>query len=384
MADISALGIKVTSDGVVKTTDELERFVKASKDAGNATSGIKSSSDAASNAFRKTGITVEQAERHMRKASIQLAEMAKQEKIAAQAADNLAASAKNAGAASAAMGNGFARAGKNISGQFKFTAQEGLNFSRQMADIGVTAAMGMNPLMIALQQGPQLFDVFQTAGTRAGISVGAVMWSAFAPIAPIIAAVTAAAGLFVAGLALVTDEINKNSTVTVTWQDVLLGAFDVVRDALSSQVTAAFQAMGLDIGEVWEAVKRYTKAAINFIISANVAVPRLILATYDKIPAAIGDAFYSAANLAIKALNWLIQKSASAVNGLVDTFNSVFGTDIKRVAVDGLKELANPYAGAMAELGSAGAKSLVGSFTTDYIGNMADALSGAALSLIHT
>lgn len=46
----------------------------------------------------------------------------------------------------------------------KLTASEALNLSRQFADIGVTAAMGMNPLMILIQQGPQIADIMKTSG----------------------------------------------------------------------------------------------------------------------------------------------------------------------------------------------------------------------------
>lgn len=46
----------------------------------------------------------------------------------------------------------------------KLTAAEALNLSRQFADVGVTAAMGMNPFMILLQQGPQIADIMKTSG----------------------------------------------------------------------------------------------------------------------------------------------------------------------------------------------------------------------------
>lgn len=46
----------------------------------------------------------------------------------------------------------------------KLTASEALNLSRQFADVGVTAAMGMNPFMILLQQGPQIADIMKTSG----------------------------------------------------------------------------------------------------------------------------------------------------------------------------------------------------------------------------
>ncbi|WP_198162342.1 phage tail length tape measure family protein, partial [Methylosinus sp. R-45379] len=38
---------------------------------------------------------------------------------------------------------------------------EWLNPSRQFQDVGVSLASGMNPLTIAIQQGSQIFDVFQ-------------------------------------------------------------------------------------------------------------------------------------------------------------------------------------------------------------------------------
>jgi len=56
----------------------------------------------------------------------------------------------------------------------KLQAHEVLNLSRQFADIGVTAAMGMNPLMIAIQQLPQIGDILQTAGAR-GMSTKAIL-----------------------------------------------------------------------------------------------------------------------------------------------------------------------------------------------------------------
>lgn len=61
-----------------------------------------------------------------------------------------------------------------------------LNLARQGADVAVTAAMGMNPAMIAMQQGPQILDAMATSGIRltgtmvglgvaAGVTAGAVL-----------------------------------------------------------------------------------------------------------------------------------------------------------------------------------------------------------------
>lgn len=59
-------------------------------------------------------------------------------------------------------------------GSSKAMTQATLNLTRQFADVGVTAAMGMNPLMILIQQGPQIADAFQMASTQ-GLKMGEVL-----------------------------------------------------------------------------------------------------------------------------------------------------------------------------------------------------------------
>lgn len=59
-------------------------------------------------------------------------------------------------------------------GSTKALTQAGLNLSRQFADVAVTAAMGMNPIMILIQQGPQIADAFAMAKTQ-GLGFSAVV-----------------------------------------------------------------------------------------------------------------------------------------------------------------------------------------------------------------
>lgn len=292
------------------------------------------------------------------------------------ASGDIAASAKAANDNLAGMASGIGKAGN----QSKLAGHHMQNLAFQLQDIAIGLQGGQKPMTVFLQQGSQIAGIMAQAqmGVLGMTKAIAGMGVAFVASNPLILAAVGVAGLLAAGLGLVTEEINKNSSVTVTWQDVLLGAFDVVKEAISSRVTAAFEAMGLKIGDVWDFAVKVTKTAINLIIGASLAVPKLIAATYDKIGPAFGDAFYRAANLAIEALNWLVQKSAAPLNMLIGAMNATFGTKIPEVVLGGLDNLANPYAGAMAALGKAGAQSLVSSFTTDYIGNIAGALSDAS------
>lgn len=56
---------------------------------------------------------------------------------------------------------------RNTAGLTRNQMASRLNLTRQGADVLVTAAMGMNPAMIALQQGPQILDALATSGIKA-------------------------------------------------------------------------------------------------------------------------------------------------------------------------------------------------------------------------
>lgn len=255
MAELSALGIKVTSSGVVKTTNELEKFAKASNAARAAaktinfkmnTAGLskaladiqkmekslkslralgsdiakvsqdmakveiannkaaisaqnlitataradaaqrKSADAVIAAASRKNAALETEAQKHERLAAVAERTAARQVAASKRAASVIMSLPAGSGVwdrglssrqtdtmRRTVVGNGSSLRAlqsdiEGVGKSFKFTAYEGLNFSRQMADVGVTAAMGMSPFIIAVQQGPQLFDILQQAGIRTG------------------------------------------------------------------------------------------------------------------------------------------------------------------------------------------------------------------------
>ncbi|MBJ7446852.1 MAG: phage tail length tape measure family protein [Brevundimonas sp.] len=60
---------------------------------------------------------------------------------------------------------------RNSRGLTRLQVASRLNLGRQAADVVVTAGMGMNPAMIALQQGPQIMDALATSGFKARASM---------------------------------------------------------------------------------------------------------------------------------------------------------------------------------------------------------------------
>lgn len=60
---------------------------------------------------------------------------------------------------------------RNNRGLTRLALASRLNLARQGADVLVTGAMGMNPAMIAIQQGPQILDALATSGIKANASM---------------------------------------------------------------------------------------------------------------------------------------------------------------------------------------------------------------------
>lgn len=140
----------------------------------------------------------------------------------------------------------------------------GLGLSRQFADIGVTAAMGMNPLMILIQQGPQVADQLAVMKME-GLGLSQVMkglaastWAFIAPLAPLAAGAAVVGGaLFLwkkhlddtkAALAA-TKEAAENLLKTQTnVADALAGAiaftakYEVANDNLTTALDGVFAA----------------------------------------------------------------------------------------------------------------------------------------------
>jgi len=268
----------------------------------------------------------------------------------------------------------------------KFTAIEGLNASRQLADIGVTALAGMNPFLIAVQQGPQLFDILQNKAVMTGSTIGAVfraagaaIWTALAPLLPLILGIAAVVGTIATAFVLGTREINKgNQSVidgmgltekqlervkksgvdtAVTVGDTFFAFFSVIGDRL----TSAFDGPLSWLKDAWNStldfIVKYGAKAIEFIVGGFTGAVYAIKAAWGILPAALGDITISAANATIAGIEWMINKAVDGLNGLIGFANSAaekmglpgFGT----LEHSSLGRQSNPYAGQAKALGSA-------------------------------
>lgn len=301
------------------------------------------------------------------------------------ATDRLAAAARGQGAAQMVANTAARQQAATLAavrGGMGLTAAEGLNLSRQFTDIGVTAAMGMNPLLIAIQQGPQVLDTFQMAAARTGTTVtasmaaaGAAVWTAMAPLLPFIAAAGAAAAVIGGTLALSARSLNREfgdltegmgltekqlenvQNRGVTMGDVVGGSLNYLRDIIWDRVGPAVTQIGDWFGETMDKASSFVWRSLQAIASGFGAVRGGIIASWGMLPEALGDIAITAANNVIRAVIDMVNRGRALLNTFIMASNIVTpGADLPLIRAIEAPEIANRFAGAGRAAGGAFAR----------------------------
>ncbi|WP_210246866.1 phage tail length tape measure family protein [Devosia ginsengisoli] len=308
------------------------------------------------------------------------------------------------------------------------------NIAAQFQDIGVTAAMGMNPLQIALQQGTQLSAVFATmekplegivTGLRAIISPLSLMtigiialvaaglqfvdWGAAAEMTlnfladglEVIAPYAAAAAV---GLALLYSPAIISGLVTV------VGSLGTVAKAVWGVATAIYATVGLPAlliagfvaivagAVIWrdELTKMLgvdivgaAQDGINFIIGAFVGGFKGIQVLWATLPAVLGDITIQAAQSVLDGITTMLNESRTQVLGFLSWVSTLPLPGVNHLAAAGVGALAgageltapqipNRNAGAAAAVASYSEQAMSDAMATDYLGEAVTFVQGAA------
>lgn len=260
------------------------------------------------------------------------------------------------------------------------TAAEGLNLSRQFTDIGVSAAMGMNPLMILIQQGPQIGDVFQTASMR-GVGFSAVLrqiagmaGNLISRLGPLLVITGAVGGAFALmnraitrdaadaadSLGLTAEQVRQleedGVKLGVTLGDVLTGirrtAGDMLNDAFGTQVASAMERWNNFLDELGRNTMNEVRAIAGFFGGAF----EVIRTIWARLPAVLGDAAATAANAIIRAMEAMLNRARDGVNALLPVLRALrnafpgaqgFGLLPESIGPISLGGVGNPNQGAM-------------------------------------
>lgn len=207
----------------------------------------------------------------------------------------------------------------------KLTASEALNLSRQMVDVGVTAAMGMNPFMILVQQGPQIADIMKTSGlgvrgifVELGLMVGVLKRVEVATAETAVAQAAQAA----------------TANAAATAEARLAVATGAAADAagLASAGAASAAAANLAMGTTATAAGAATAVAIAplgvillGIAAAAVAVGSIFTIAFKSIKDNVGDVT-KGMGLTEKQMERLKDKGVSTTVTMGDAFKGFFQT----------------------------------------------------------
>lgn len=423
MTDFADLGMRFSNQGGEEQVRVLDQIAEKAPKAEKATEGVSSASRRMSDAMmqmlagiQKTLQSIDLATSQMRDLQVGMAEGAM---AALKEAEALKQVASSANAAAPAMGKAatesmnLASAAKttskaladqnahviayrdhlaklpaandNAAKSMRAATQAGIGLSRQFADIGVSAAMGINPLMILIQQGPQIADqmaLMKTQGvgmSEAFKAMGASMRGVLAMLAPLAApllGLAAAAAAAFGAAALAARNLNKeNGDLTkgmgltekqlerlkekgvetgVTIGDVFKGVFNYLKDAIAPALKPVMDWFS----RLFDTITKGAVSAVKGLVGGFLGAFEAIKATWKMFPAALGDLFISGVNIAIRAINDLVQKSLTAINGLIDKANVAakkvgLTIQLPTLAVGTLGEMNNPYAGSAAQAAKA-------------------------------
>lgn len=199
------------------------------------------------------------------------------------------------------------------------------NIAAQFQDIGVTTAMGMNPLQIALQQGTQLSAVFNEM-RMAGQGLGATLFAAFTSIINPISLVTI--GVIAAGAATLQwlGSLNREAPdadealeTHLEWIDKVAAGYGTIQQAAKD---AAEQARRMPQAEVrMELTTRQQadldayRAAVAAVTEANLELRLSELALYETTDDSLSAANAQAADML--ALQAAINQTNPDLDGLV-------------------------------------------------------------------
>tara|TARA_R110000851_G_C13102466_1_gene568881 strand:- start:15913 stop:17859 length:1947 start_codon:yes stop_codon:yes gene_type:complete len=338
----ASLGLKVDSSQALTADANLRKMTSAASQAEAAATRLGNASGAASNGMRSV----------------------------ATAANAEAGAVTAATAATRAYNAAMMMQDKAI----RSTLQQRSMMIYQLNDVGVSLASGMNPMLVAVQQGSQIFQNGFAPALRTIIDLAKGFVVTFWPVATVVGAVALAIG----GM---TNEINKTSKVTVGFGDTFKAVGQTLWNTFTNFIKPVTDSIGSVFAQAWTIAADATRTALNYLINSMVGAVKTIGVLWSGLPAAVGEVSIKMANAIISGIEWAINGASRALNSFIGKYNEGLtqmgqktlptfgGIDIPRAS--------NPFEGAGASLGQGLGD--VANENVDYIGGFYDSVKDQAI-----
>lgn len=249
----------------------------------------------------------------------------------------------------------------------------------QLNDVFVSLASGMNPMMVAIQQGSQIGQIYgpgEGGIGRAFRETGKLITGVLTKF-PLLTAAVVASGAAFAGMAY---EINSASDVTVSYGDVALATFQVVRDAIYDKLQPAINAIAPWVATAWDAVVASTKFVGNSIIGTFDVAFSSVRDLWRQIPNILGDVAITTANNVLAGVEKMVNGAIGLINDAIDAANKLPGIDIDKLGTAKFDPFENQFSGSIAsamDIVSGNAQRARG---TDYFGQFFSAISARSIA----
>ncbi len=298
------------------------------------------------------------------------------------------------------------------------------NIAAQFQDIGVTASMGMNPLLIAMQQGTQLSAILNSM-EKPLIGLGIALKSVFNTISLLSIGIVA---LVVAGIQMINwtnvaksalngianaiDAMSKYIQIVmpyvlglgaalILWYSpaIIAGIYTLSISIIALGASAL--SAGLQMAAAWligmgpigwviagiialsaafaafggDAVG-YMKIAANGIIGSLVGAYNTVLATWKILPAAMGSVIIETTNVVLSGINNMINAFVGMINNLMGKLPESIRPKGDVITWKMNAEFANPFADGLAQYEKAAGEEFAKALKKDYVGAAGQAIEG--------
>lgn len=257
------------------------------------------------------------------------------------------------------------------------------NLRLQLFDVGQMLALGQNPAMTLMQQGPQIAQIWgpEEGGVGRAFRETGKMITGVLTKFPLLTAAVAATGL---GLAGMTYEINRVSDVTVGFGDVALATFQVIGSGIWQFIKPAVDMISPWFRAAWEGVIAGTKLVGNTIINSFRAAYADVKFVWSNFGDMMGAAVVGGVNIAIGAINWLIEKATAGIDRLIGMVNPLLEyagmTGLEALSGSfSLPQMENPYADRFEKANAAHATNIKAIMSSDPLGEFFDAVKAQAV-----
>jgi hypothetical protein len=184
-------------------------------------------------------------------------------------------------------------------------------------------------------------------------------------------------------LGLTIEEAEELGKQFITTGDTLKAMVNLAGDAIWATVGPAYRATRSFVVEAAELIGGSLRWLLNKFIGVNMAMYKSAEKLWEGFPYLIGNAAYAAVNMAIDAVNFLVQSYVDSINNLKNALNIIIPDkfDIEDIKVGSIDNIPNPYKDKIRSLVDDIKIEAENAMGTDYVGQVFDLIADEALNV---